>query len=102
MSNFIELLPEGLDAEVGERGALISGGQLQRIGIARALYDDPQILVFDEATNALDNETEKLVLNTIASFKGNKTVIFISHNESALSHCDRIIEIKDGKIFNRI
>jgi ABC-type bacteriocin/lantibiotic exporter with double-glycine peptidase domain len=102
LSHFIELLPEGLDTEVGERGALISGGQLQRIGIARALYDDPQILVFDEATNALDNETEKLVLNTIASFKGNKTVIFISHSESALSQCDRIIEIKDGKIFNRI
>ena len=101
MSSFIDNLPETYFSQVGERGVQISGGQLQRIGIARALYSDPDIIVFDEATSALDETTSASLMETILSFKGKKTMIFISHNENSLKECDRVIEVKDGQIFHK-
>ena len=80
---------------VGEKGSRISGGQRQRIGIARALYNDPNILVFDEATNALDVQTEKSVINEIFTLGKDKTIIFVSHNLENLRFCENIFEIKD-------
>jgi len=76
----------------------LSGGQIQRIGIARALYNDPSILVFDEASSALDNETEKEIVKSIDSLGGNKTIIIIAHRISTLEHCDKIYTLKQGKI----
>jgi len=98
LSSYIDGLPEGYFSEVGERGVQISGGQLQRIGIARALYNDPDILVFDEATSALDESTASSLMETILSFKGKKTMIFISHNKNSLKQCDKVIEVKNGKV----
>ena len=75
----VEDLPEGLDTTIGDRGVRLSGGQRQRIGIARALYHDPEILVFDEATSALDNDTEAAVMEAVNSFHGKKTMVIIAH-----------------------
>lgn len=98
LKEFIAEKPEGLDAMVGEGGIKISGGQRQRIGIARALYNDPEILVLDEATSALDNETEAAVMEAINYLKGKKTLIIIAHRLSTLEKCDRIYEVADGRI----
>lgn len=98
LKEFVESKPEGLDALVGEAGIKISGGQRQRIGIARALYNDPDILVLDEATSALDNDTEIAVMDAINHLKRKKTLIVIAHRLSTLEKCDEIYEIKDGKI----
>ena len=76
----------------------MSGGQRQRIGIARALYHDPSVIIFDEATSSLDNNTEKLVMNAIEKISQNKTIILIAHRLSTLRNCDRIIKIDNGKI----
>ena len=93
LERYIESLPQGLKTQTGERGVKISGGQKQRIGIARALYNNPQILIFDEATSALDEKTEELVMNTIYSLNENITLILISHNELTLNRCDNVIKI---------
>lgn len=98
LSELLEQLPHGLETEVGERGILLSGGQRQRVGIARALYHEREILVFDEATAALDNETEALVTEAIKSLSGAKTMIIIAHRLSTLEHCDRIYMLEKGKI----
>ena len=98
LSDLIKELPEGINSTVGERGIQLSGGQRQRIGIARALYRNPQILIFDEATASLDNKTEKAVIKSINNLSGDKTIIMIAHRLSTLSNCDRILEIKKGKI----
>ena len=79
----------------------LSGGQRQRIGIARALYNKPEILFFDEATSALDNDTEREVMRSIESLHGEKTMIIIAHRLTTLKHCDRILEVRDGKIIER-
>ena len=97
LEEFLNKLPEGLETRVGEFGSKLSGGQLQRIGIARALYNDPEILFLDEATSSLDKETENNVINTVMSLK-NKTIIIISHKYSAIEKCDMIVEVKDEKI----
>ena len=88
----------GLDTIVGERGVRLSGGQLQRIGIARSLYHNPQILVLDEATNALDVDTEAMVMESVSKLKGKKTIIIISHRMNTLQNCDKIIKMNKGKI----
>jgi ABC-type multidrug transport system fused ATPase/permease subunit len=94
----INELPQGYNTPVGERGARISGGQKQRIGIARALYRNPQLIILDEATNALDNETEKLIINSIDNLKYKITIIIISHRLSTIKNCDLIYFLEDGEI----
>lgn len=102
LTELINNLPEGLNTQIGERGVLLSGGQRQRIGIARAIYNNPKILIFDEATSSLDNETELNVMNAINSFKNKKTMIIIAHRLSTLSGCDKIYKIEDKKIIETI
>ena len=98
LREFIEELPEGLDTTIGDRGVRLSGGQRQRIGIARALYNDPEILVFDEATSALDNDTEAAVMEAVNSFHGKKTMIIIAHRLNTIEKCDIIYKVEDAKL----
>lgn len=98
LKEFVEELPEGLDTTIGDRGVRISGGQRQRLGIARALYHDPEILVFDEATSALDNDTEKAVMDAVNSFHGRKTMVIIAHRLNTIAKCDVIYKVDDEKI----
>ena len=95
---FIHELPDNLNYMVGTHGRKISSGQKQRIVIARSFYDSREILVLDEATNALDEETEKKIIQNIINKKEDKTIIIVSHNKSNLSVCDKSYEIVDGKI----
>lgn len=99
LDDFVSSLPEGLDTQIGERGVRLSGGQRQRIGIARALYIDPQILIFDEATSALDNETESDIIDSINTLRGQKTMIIIAHRLSTIEACDRVFRVNEKKIF---
>lgn len=96
LDSFVRSLPEGIDTVVGERGVRFSGGQVQRIAIARALYAEPQILVLDEATSALDNETEEAVMEAIDELTGTITMIIIAHRVTTLRNCDKIFEIVNG------
>lgn len=98
LKEFVEELPEGLDTTIGDRGVRISGGQRQRLGIARALYHNPEILVFDEATSALDSDTEKAVMDAINSFHGRKTMVIIAHRLNTIAKCDVIYKVEDEKI----
>lgn len=98
LREFVEELPEGLDTTIGDRGVRISGGQRQRLGIARALYHNPEILVFDEATSALDTDTEKAVMDAINSFHGRKTMVIIAHRLNTIAKCDVIYKVEDEKI----
>lgn len=98
LKEFIEELPEGLDTTIGDRGIRLSGGQRQRIGIARALYNDPEILVFDEATSALDNDTEAAVMEAVNSFHGKKTMIIIAHRLNTIEKCDIIYKVENEKL----
>lgn len=98
---FIDTLPDGIDTQIGERGIRLSGGQKQRIGIARALYNDPEILVLDEATSALDTETETAVMEAIDNLSGKKTLLIIAHRLSTIENCDIVYEIKDNKVIKK-
>lgn len=98
LSKFINSISEGLETVVGERGVKLSGGQKQRIGIARALYNDPDILVLDEACSALDIEIEKEVMKSINFLKRQKTIIIISHRHSSLIECDKIFKMESGQL----
>jgi len=96
---FIKTLPEGVFTDVGEKGVNLSGGQLQRVGLARAFYREPEILILDESTSALDPFTEKVILDSIYKMNEKLTVIFISHKQSNLDKCDVIFKIENNKIF---
>jgi len=98
LDDYISNLPEKYNTFVGERGIRISGGQIQRIGIARALYHNPEILVFDEATSALDNVTEKNIMSSIKTLSKKKTIIIVAHRLSTIKNCDQIYLIDKGKI----
>ena len=98
MKQFVEELPDKLDSQIGERGVRISGGQRQRLGIARALYHDPELLIFDEATSALDTDTETAIMEAIDILHGQKTMVIIAHRLRTIENCDMIYEVKDGKI----
>ena len=97
LDEFVKGLPEGLDTSIGERGIRISGGQRQRIGIARALFEDPEVLVLDEATSALDNETEAAIMDSINRLHGRKTLIIIAHRLQTIEKCDMVYRIENGK-----
>ncbi len=94
---FVKSLPKGLDTEIGERGIRLSGGQRQRIGIARALFDDPEVLILDEATSALDNDTEAAIMDSINSLHGKKTLVIIAHRLQTIEKCDMVYRIENGK-----
>jgi len=98
IAELIESWPEQYKTVIGERGVRLSGGQIQRIGIARALYRQASILVFDEATSALDSKTEKLVMDSIKDLGKNITVLIIAHRVTTLKDCDQVVELGDSKI----
>ena len=98
LDEVVRQLPQGFDTPLGERGTRLSGGQRQRVAIARALYADPAVLVFDEATAALDNQTEREVTSAIAALHGTRTLIVIAHRLSTVQDCDRLIFLQDGRI----
>ncbi len=97
LDEFIKTLPEGLDTGIGERGIRLSGGQRQRIGIARALYEDPEVLIMDEATSALDNDTEAAIMASINRLHGKKTLIIIAHRLQTIEKCDIVYRVENGK-----
>lgn len=101
LNDFIQSLDNGVDTKVGERGIQLSGGQRQRIGIARALYFKPEVLVFDEATSSLDGITEKMIMNAIHNFTGQKTIILIAHRLKTVEKCDQIFFIDKGKLVDQ-
>ena len=98
LKSFVEELPEGLETTIGDRGVRISGGQRQRLGIARALYHNPEILVFDEATSALDGDTEAAVMEAVNSFHGKKTMVIIAHRLNTSAKCDVCYRVENEKI----
>ena len=98
LDEFVKGLPEGLDTSIGERGIRISGGQRQRIGIARALFEDPEVLVLDEATSALDNETEAAIMDSINRLHGKKTLVIIAHRLQTIEKCDMVYRVENGKV----
>lgn len=101
LGDFVKALDNGLDTIVGERGVKFSGGQRQRVAIARALFFETQVIVFDEATAALDNETEKALMESIDALHGDKTLIIVAHRLSTVRNCDRVYEVNSGKIVER-
>jgi len=100
LDRYVEALPQGYAATVGERGVRLSGGQRQRIGIARALYREASVLVMDEATNALDRLTESEIIATLQAFRGERTVILITHRLDTLRQCDQIFELDNGTLID--
>jgi ABC-type multidrug transport system fused ATPase/permease subunit len=98
LEEFVASLPDGLDTIVGERGVRLSGGQRQRIGIARALYNNPDVLVLDEATSSLDTETEHGVMQAVQALQGEKTVIIVAHRLSTVEYCDRLYRLENARI----
>ena len=100
LDKFVKEQKDGLKTLIGENGAKISGGQIQRIGIARSLYRNNEILILDESTNALDEETEKEFFKSLMILKGNRTIILISHNKENLKYCDKVYNVKNGTILD--
>lgn len=100
LQDYLNSLPDGENTKVGDRGSSMSGGQRQRLGIARALFTKPKLLVLDEATSALDGETEANISTAIKSLKGDVTVILIAHRLSTVREADQVIYLEDGKIIS--
>ena len=98
LEEFVASLPDGMETVVGERGVRLSGGQRQRIGIARALYNNPDVLVLDEATSSLDTETEHGVMQAVQALQGDKTVIIVAHRLSTVEYCDRLYRLENAQI----
>lgn len=98
LADFVRSLEQGLDTGIGERGIRLSGGQRQRISIARALYDDPEVLILDEATSAVDNDTEAAIMESINQFQGKKTLLIIAHRLQTIEKCDIVYRVQDGKV----
>ena len=98
LGDFVKGLKDGIHTQIGERGMRLSGGQKQRIGIARALYSNPELLIFDEATSALDNETEAAVMSSINNLHGKKTMVIIAHRLQTIKECDLVYRVENGKI----
>jgi len=101
LKEHIKSLEEGLDTVVGQSGVRLSGGQRQRLGIARALYHDPDVLIFDEATSSLDNESEQAITDAITRIGRTKTMIIIAHRVNTLEKCDVIYEVRDGRVLRK-
>lgn len=98
IAEYIRTLPKGIYTGIGEKGVRLSGGQRQRLGIARALYHNPEILVFDEATSALDNDTEAAIMESINKFQGEKTMVIIAHRLGTIKNCDMVYRVEDGRV----
>lgn len=98
LEDFVAALPRGLDAWVGERGVRVSGGQRQRIAIARALYHQPSVLIFDEGTSALDTLTEQEIVATLQAMRGLRTVITVAHRLTTIRSCDRVLLLRQGEL----
>ena len=98
LDEFVASLPDGIDTQVGERGARISGGQRQRLGIARAMFTRPHLLVLDEATSSLDGETEASISEAIDAMRGSTTVVIIAHRLSTVRNADKVVYLSDGKV----
>lgn len=101
LHDVVAALPQGLDTTVGDEGSRLSGGQIQRLGIARALYSRPSVLILDEATSALDNQTEREITETIEALRGELTVIVIAHRLSTIRNSDEILFFADGRLRSR-
>ena len=100
IDKLIQKLPNKYKSLIGESGVRLSGGQRQRIGIARALYHNAEVIIFDEATSSLDSATEKVVMESIDSLNKSLTVLIIAHRITTLKNCDVIISLEDGNIVN--
>lgn len=101
LDELVDQLPKGYHTQVGERGVQLSGGQRQRIGIARALYNDAEVLILDEATSALDGITERFIMDAIHDFSGNKTIIMIAHRFTTVQKCDIIYFMENGRVIDQ-
>ncbi len=100
LTELIDSLDKGIETPVGERGIQLSGGQRQRIGIARALYHDAELLVFDEATSSLDGITENMIMESITNLTGQKTIVIIAHRLKTVQKCDQIFFMDQGKVID--
>ena len=98
LDEFVASLPDGLDTRVGQRGIRVSGGQRQRLAIARALYRRPSVLVLDEGTSALDHETETDVMDALVALRGSRTIIAVAHRLTTVAACDRVVMIEGGRL----
>ena len=101
LDSFIAGLPFGIDTPVGERGTKISGGQRQRLGIARAMFTNPHLLVLDEATSSLDGETEANISDSIHELRGSTTVVMIAHRLSTVRNADLVVYMDSGRILSK-